>query len=237
MRPWTLHVGDLLDVLPRMEERSVDAIVSDPPFAFAGGLSNGRTSFADSQYYELWLVSVFRELYRVAKPASVWFLWCDWRTVPLYASALRRAAPDDYNGRVVSQVLIHDRQTIGMGQPFRNRTDFIAVIRGPRTDFGDRIPRNVPNLISEKWPYGRHPNHPAEKSLALTRRLVEWASDEGHLVMDPFAGSATTGIAAIETGRRFVGVEREPAFAAKAKARLARATLERTRGKSAGSVA
>jgi site-specific DNA-methyltransferase (adenine-specific) len=49
--------------------------------------------------------------------------------------------------------------------------------------------------------------HPTQKSLALLERIIAAASDKNDLVLDPFSGSGTTGIASIALGRRFVGVE------------------------------
>jgi site-specific DNA-methyltransferase (adenine-specific) len=62
---------------------------------------------------------------------------------------------------------------------------------------------------------------PTQLPLGLLRPIVGAASDSGDLVLDPFAGSATTGVAAIELGRRFVGIEREDHFAQGARLRLA----------------
>lgn len=62
--------------------------------------------------------------------------------------------------------------------------------------------------------------HPTQKPLALMRQLVELFSDPGELVCDPFSGSGTTGVAAMQAGRRFVGWELDPEHAATAAARL-----------------
>ncbi len=66
----------------------------------------------------------------------------------------------------------------------------------------------------------RDPKHPAQKPLAVLRRLVELASGPGDLVVDPFMGVGSTGVAAVELGRRFLGFELDPAYTAAAEARL-----------------
>jgi len=63
--------------------------------------------------------------------------------------------------------------------------------------------------------------HPTQKPEALMESLIRDFTDPGDLVLDPFAGHATTGVAAIRHGRRFVGWERDPAFHAVASKRLA----------------
>ena len=141
----SIYHGDCLQVLEGLPE-VVDAIVTDPPFAFAGGISNGLSSVADSQFFEYWLSGVFRLLHAVSSPESAWLLWCDWRTASIYDRVLARAA-ERYDSRSVSQVIVHDREMVGMGSPFRNQTDWIALVRGKKTDFKERIPKNQPNIV------------------------------------------------------------------------------------------
>jgi site-specific DNA-methyltransferase (adenine-specific) len=217
----TLYLGDCLEVMKTFRPGSADAIVTDPPFAFAGGISNGLSSRADDQFFSHWLVSVFEQFYRVSRPSAVWFIWADWRTATVYDAALQKAAPDYHDARWVSQVLIHDRAMIGMGSPFRNQTDWIAVIRGKKTDFGARIPKETPNIIRDYWYYGKHAHHPSEKSVGIARRLVEWATDTGGVVFDPFAGGGSIGVATVEAGRRYIGVERDAEYVETAKRRIA----------------
>lgn len=63
--------------------------------------------------------------------------------------------------------------------------------------------------------------HPTQKPLALMLELVELFTDPGDLVLDPYAGSATTGVACLRLGRRFIGCELDAGFAATARERLA----------------
>lgn len=62
--------------------------------------------------------------------------------------------------------------------------------------------------------------HPSQKPLALMQALIELTSQPGHLILDPFAGSGTTGLAAQRLGRRAILMERDPAYAAMARKRL-----------------
>ena len=74
---------------------------------------------------------------------------------------------------------------------------------------------------------GEGPNeHPTMKPLALMLRLVELFTDPGDLVLDPFAGSGTTGLACVRLGRRFVGIERQEKYF--------RLSCERLRAEEAG---
>jgi site-specific DNA-methyltransferase (adenine-specific) len=73
---------------------------------------------------------------------------------------------------------------------------------------------------SGKTPH-RANNHPCVKPVALMRWLVRLVTPEGGLVLDPFTGSGTTGIAAAMEGRRFLGIEREAEYVEIARARIA----------------
>ncbi len=67
---------------------------------------------------------------------------------------------------------------------------------------------------------GDMPNHPSPKPLDYMRKLVCRLTKEGDTILDCFAGSGSTGVACIQTGRRFVGIEISPAYHAIATRRL-----------------
>jgi DNA modification methylase len=59
-----LRCGDCLDLMRTIPDGSIDALLTDPPFSFAGGISNGRSSIADSQFFLHWWRDVCRQLDR-----------------------------------------------------------------------------------------------------------------------------------------------------------------------------
>jgi site-specific DNA-methyltransferase (adenine-specific) len=65
-----------------------------------------------------------------------------------------------------------------------------------------------------------HGYHPTQKPLRLVRRAIVASSREGDIIFDPFCGSGTTGVAAKELGRFFVGVEKEEEYAELATRRI-----------------
>jgi site-specific DNA-methyltransferase (adenine-specific)/modification methylase len=58
----------------------------------------------------------------------------------------------------------------------------------------------------------KDPKHPTQKPLKVMRKLIELASLPGDVVLDPFAGVASTGVAALELGRRFIGMENDQKY-------------------------
>jgi site-specific DNA-methyltransferase (adenine-specific)/modification methylase len=72
----------------------------------------------------------------------------------------------------------------------------------------------------------KDPVHPTQKPLRVLRQLVEWGSRPGDLVLDPFMGVGSTGVAAVELGRRFIGIEIDPGYVDAAQRRLDAAQLK-----------
>ncbi len=68
--------------------------------------------------------------------------------------------------------------------------------------------------------------HPSQKPVALIRELVEKFTHEGDTILDPFMGSGTTGVACVQTGRNFIGIEIDPKYFEIAKRRIEEAQLQ-----------
>lgn len=73
--------------------------------------------------------------------------------------------------------------------------------------------RVIPSVSPKAQPSDRPPNgHPCSRALIHQEWLVNWFSDPGEVVCDPFMGSATVGVACVRTGRKFIGIEIEPKY-------------------------
>ena len=76
------------------------------------------------------------------------------------------------------------------------------------------------------YPTEHDKQHPTQKPLALIKELILSCTLEGDTVLDPFMGSGTTGVACVQTGRNFIGIEIDPAYFAIAEKRIAEAQLQ-----------
>lgn len=211
-----LRLGDCLEVLRSLPDSSHDAMITDPPFTAAGGSTNGRSggAVADSQFFLHWLRQVFAEAERVLSPAGCGFIFCDWRTISVVqqaveGSGLRMKSSGAWK---VSQALVWDRDGMGLGSPFRNGFEMIAFVRGP--EYRSGLPKNIRNVIPWRWPYGAHAHHGAEKPVGLVDQLITYAEVPlGGRILDPFAGSGTTLVAAAGRGVGATGIELDlPAY-------------------------
>ncbi|HXN87319.1 MAG TPA: site-specific DNA-methyltransferase, partial [Candidatus Binataceae bacterium] len=81
-----------------------------------------------------------------------------------------------------------------------------------KTEAGDRQMKSVWRFLPPTRTEKEFGSHPTQKPLALLERIILASSDAGDLVVDPFVGSGTTGIAAIRNGRRFIGIDTEAKF-------------------------
>lgn len=98
----------------------------------------------------------------------------------------------------------------------RARYEQIAFVRGPSFKWEGR--KDIANVFACDWPYGSHPNHPAEKPVRLLKDILQ---DFGAgRVLDPFCGSASSGVAARELGIAWDGIEQDAVTAKVAAERL-----------------
>jgi len=124
-----------------------------------------------------------------------------------------------YDHLRIAQMLYHYREMIGMGQPFRSTIDMIAYLRGPKHK-NPPISKATHNFISSYWYYGKHKYHPAEKSPKVCKKLINWCSKEGDIILDPFFGSGVVGVVAEKTNRKWIAIEKEEEYCEIAKNRI-----------------
>lgn len=203
----TLYHGDALEVLPTLAAGSITAVITDPPYIIgavsAGSLSSKSGGWADMMNSSHWFAAWYREADRILKHRGSFWTFANWRTIPV----VMRAAVDA--GLPLTSLLVWDKQWIGPGgsQGLRPSYEVVALLAKP----GFAVPnRGVPDV----WqvPVGSYkPNgHPAEKPVPLVTRILTTAAvPAGEVVVDPFAGSGTTVVAARALGIRCIAVEAE----------------------------
>lgn len=228
----TIYHGDCLELLGGalgMSANPPSILLTDPPYTAAGSSTNGRSSGADDQFFRFWISAVAERIRCVMHPETRGFVFADWRTINLIAAAFREPGERQSGGAWgCKQALVWDREGIGMGTPFRNSFEMIAVVAGPDGRW-DHVPRNIPTVIRHRWPYGSSEFHGAEKPVELCAKLLRWADPAnlpGRVVLDPFMGSGTTLVAAKHKGLRAIGIEMEERYCEIAARRLSQNVLD-----------
>lgn len=201
---FTLSQLDAVEWLQSIQSGSVDLVVTDPPYeslekhravGTTTRLKQSRSSsnewfdiFPNSRFEQL-----FSEVYRVLKKDSHFYLFCDQETM-FTAKPIAEAA-----GFRFWKPLVWDKMKIGMGYHYRARYELILFF-----EKGKRKLHNlgVPDVLSVPRVFR---GYPTEKPVELSQILIEQSTEPGALVIDPFCGSASVGVAAAGAGRDFAG--------------------------------
>ena len=201
-----LSVGDAVDWLLTLPSNSVDLIITDPPYESLekhraiGTTTRLKHSKASSNdWFAIFpnnrFATLFGELYRVLRKDSHLYVFCDPETAFIAKPAGEAA------GFKFWKPLVWDKKRIGMGYHYRSRYEFILFFeKGKRklNDLGVADIIEVPRIVK---------GYPAEKPIAVAEVLVRQSSTRGQLVIDPFFGSGSTGVAAARLGRNFAGCD------------------------------
>lgn len=194
----TLYCCDCLEILPTLAPQSVDLVLTDPPY-MVQNVSNAvgvLNPWADISNGARFYADLFRAFNRVLKQSGAALAFTNWHGFPsYYKGAFDANFP-------IKDLVVWNKETMACGQFFRRSYELIALL--PKSDFV-MAKRDVRDVINCKFTT-RETDHPAEKPVSLEVRLLE-AIPSAQIVLDPFMGSGTTGVACVQTGRRFIGIE------------------------------
>lgn len=209
---------DCLEGLKEIPDKSVDLVVTDPPYGIGiRSAMNARSklnAWADICNASLWYTAWLRECQRVLKDDGALWSFINWRYFP----TLCKAGLD--MGWSVESLLVWDKCWIGPGQKYLRPTyEQVALFAMPDFCIKDR---SLADIQRFKWGSYKPTGHPAEKPLDLIAWIIEASGkSNGAIVLDPFMGSGTTACAAIREGCSFIGFEMDPDWKEKALQRIA----------------
>jgi len=231
-----IYQGDCMEIMSTFENKQFDLVFTSPPYnlgnAKKGSFYQGKNKKGDTISYGLyddakdeneyiqWQHNIFRELYRVINDKGAIFYNHKPHVVDGIFDDRRNLVPYP-----IRQEIIWDR--CGM-------VNFAGTFYAPNTErifivakSGWRPVREFVGL-GEIWriPPEQNNPHPAPFPLKLAKRVVVSASILGSKILDPFFGSGTTGVACVQTGRKFTGIEIDPEYYAIAKRRIKEALMQ-----------
>ena len=238
----TIYHGDTLDVLAELEI-SVDAVVTDPPYARGGRTeaarpqgNNGSVSNRQMQTGRaraakwaakpiendqmtttgfVWLMRAVGQAVRPMLPDGASFLsFIDWRQWPNLVGALETC-----NYRVQGMI-VWDKGSMGLGNGFRAQHELVCHASKGVPTIHDK---GCGNVITH--PRQAPDDHPSPKPEQVMQRLIEVVTVDRGVVLDPFMGSGTTLRAAKNIGRRAIGIEIEERYCEIAAKRCAQEVL------------
>ena len=216
-----MHLGDCLEHLSKIEPISVQAVITDPPYMI-GATSVGKAdakcgTWADMENSAFWFSHWFNLSKRILKPDGYLVVFGNWRSIPTLIRAF------DLSSITVSSCMIWNKEWIGPCGPAALRPTYEIVMFAAMPE-AKIFNRSASDVYSCKWQAGRsaESGHPAEKPVQLMRHLVKLVSPNGGVIVDPFMGSGTTGVAALAEGCDFIGIEREQRWLDLARGRIER---------------
>jgi site-specific DNA-methyltransferase (adenine-specific) len=241
---WSITLGDCIDVLKSIKDGSVRLVFADPPYNLGIDYGNGKRadSMAVEEYYrwcEAWMALCVRKL---APDGSMWVMICR-EHADMFGLTLKKMLT------IRSWIIWYETFGVNCANNF-NRTSrhiFYCVKNRARFTFNrdavledslriskykDKRANPEGKILDDVWQVPRVtgtsderiPDFPTQLPVEILRRIVESCSNPGDLVVDPFCGSGTTGVACIRWGRRFIGIEKQQKYVERAKLRLAGVT-------------
>lgn len=227
-----LMLGDCLEMMAEIEDGSVDMVLTDPPYGttacrwdavipfepmWAGVKrvlkKNGAVVFTASQPFTSALVMSNPSMFH---QALVWY-----KNKPSgHLNAKRRhlTSHEDVLVFAAASPTYHP-------QKWQSRPANAATKTKPTEVYGAQVPTSYAGGNTDRYPLsvlsfnvvnndgtgeGRH--HPTQKPVALMEYLIKTYTNEGEVVLDFTMGSGTTGVACMNTGRRFIGIERDEGY-------------------------
>ena len=205
---YTLYLGDCLEIMPTLDAGSVDAVVTDPPYGI--GADKGTDGFgvcSGKKYSGGWDDSAPSQLYfdELLDFGNAIIFGGNYFTDKLPVG--RHWIVWDKVSAISFQNPFSDAELLWTNYPKKTVKKYTVIQQG---------------FISEE----KNRFHPTQKPVKLLKMIINDYVDFFGVVLDPFMGSGTTGVAALRTGRKFIGIEKDPHYFEIARQRIEDAARE-----------
>lgn len=245
-----LYHGDCFEILKQIPDNSIDMVFADPPYMLSNdgfSIQSGKMVSvnkgdwdksggfeADFAFHYLWI----SECRRVLRSNGTLWVSGTYHSIFQCGFAIQKAgyhilndiawfkpnAAPNLSGRYFAashETLVWARKEKKVPHVFN-----YEEMRGGDWHTEDRIKnsgkqmRSVWALNTLRMPEKKFGRHPTQKPERLLYRIVAASTKPGAVILDPFAGSSTTGVAALQQGRRFIGIDKEKEYLDISKRRL-----------------
>ena len=248
--------GDAFEALPKLANGRFDLLFADPPYNLtkAFGKETFRTRTSDE--YEGWLASWLSLCVPLLKPTASVYICGDWRSSSAiqrvgskYFNLQNRITWEREKGRGAKQNWKNTAEDIWfftVSDEFTFNLDAVKVRRkvlapykengkpkdwqaGENGNYRDTHPSNIWTDVSVPfWSMPENTDHPTQKPEKLLAKIILASTSVGDLILDPFAGTGTTAVAAKKLGRDFVAIESDEQYCLLAQKRLNLAETEKS---------
>lgn len=197
-------------LLNNLEDGCIDLIVTDPPYkTITGGDSNGANSIRPKgmlegnrklfKHQKLTISDWMPELYRVLKEETHCYIFTNSLNLVEMATEAKKAKFKLHN------ILVWEKNNCTPSQYYMKNCEYVLFLRKGKAKWindigGSKTVHQYKNITGNKL-------HPTEKPIDLLKFYISNSSNEGDIVLDPFAGSGSTLMACQELNRKYVGYE------------------------------
>ncbi|MDM0660037.1 site-specific DNA-methyltransferase [Clostridium perfringens] len=212
-----------IEYLKEMKECSVDLIVTDPPYkTITGGNSDGANSKRPQgmldgnrklfKHQKLKISDWMGDIYRVLKEGSHCYIMTNSLNMEEMLTESRKA------GFKLHNILVWEKNNCTPSQFYMKNCEYTLFLRKGKAKWindigGSKTVHKYNNIIGKK-------THPCEKPVELMEFYIKNSSNEGDVVLDPFMGTGSVGVACLNTNRKFIGIELDDKYFDIAKERI-----------------
>ena len=211
---YKIYQGDCLEVMDKLikEGIKVDMVLTDPPYGInltpqrVSGKFKGTKVINDDTLE--WLPKAVDKIYELTKNVAVVF--CSWQFIDVFKIAFEKKF-------IVKNILVWNKDWFGMGNNYRPNYELILLLC--KTNVKTKS-KNKSNILTYRRISPQKMLHSCEKPVPLLTDLILELTDENNIILDCFMGSGSTGVACLNTNRKFIGIELDEKYFNIAKDRL-----------------
>lgn len=234
----TIILADALNALESLPAQSVDLIFADPPYNIGKRFGDFVGRWPSDEAYAQWCQTWIERCVQLLAPHGSMYLMSSTQCMPYLDLLVRKhltirsrivwhydssgAQAKRHFGSMYEPILFATKhpkrytfnaQDILVDAPTGSKRKLIDYRKTPPAPYNtQKVPGNVWSMPRVRYRMPEYEKHPTQKPEALLERIVRASSNEADLVLDPFAGTFTTGAVAQRLGRRFVGIDRQRTY-------------------------
>lgn len=216
----TLYCGDCFDILP--EITGADCVITDPPYFLSlandtnGKLNPWANLSNGSVFIKSWLEACLKKM---PEDSAIWS-FTNWQGFASFQKAGWEALA------LIRSLLVWNKMYPGTGMiGLRQTYELICLFVHGDFKIQNRSARDIYDC---SWSTTKPNGHPAEKPVKLLKHLILLTTRSAQVILDPFMGSGSTGVAAVSHGRAFIGIEQDERWFDVACRRIEQAYQERS---------
>jgi len=216
--------------MKNIPDNSIDLVVTDPPY-----LIKYKTNYRKDKHHDFCseiqnddneelIIDFFCEVYRVLKNNAAMYCFCSHKTVDFF---MEQALASGF--KIKNQIVwVKNNWTAGdLKAQFGQQYELILLLNKGRKEFNGKRLTDVWNFDRVS---GKSQLHQNQKPVNLLERCIEYHSQVGEIVLDPFMGSGSTGVACMNTNRNFIGMELDQKYFDIASKRIEESTIKENTG-------